>query len=311
MGRLLGGVVAAGLATTFAHAAPIAAAVTPPAPATAPAAALRVVNVGTRPESITRGFGDKYYVTVMNTPGPGDGVVKVIEETGGPAGNEAAKAVVKDFATGLDEPKGICFTGKALIATDLKRIVQIDESGKTSVLAEPKDFPAEPNYLNDIACEPGGKAVYVADMGANTKIFTPDKQLWPLDSDNAKALPAIGRVFRVGLDKKITVAVDNTPAMPCPNGVSVPKKGRLLVAEFFTGNIFRPEGKTLKLLAAGLRGADGIQEDAKGNVYVSSWTQGKVWRLPRSSGKKPAEPILVAEGFQSAADFYIDTKTKQ
>jgi DNA-binding beta-propeller fold protein YncE len=262
--------------------------------------AKRVIAVGTRPESITRGFGGKYYVTVMNTPGPGDGVVKVVD-------GDAAK----DFASGLDEPKGICFTGKALMATDLKRVVQIDEKGQTTVLADAKDFPSEPSYLNDIACEPGGKAVYVADMGANTKIFTPDKQLWPLDSDNAKALPAIGRVYRIGLDRKITVAVDNTAQMPCPNGVSVPKRGRLLIAEFFNGNIFRPEGKDLVLLASGLRGADGIQEDARGNVYVSSWTQGKVWRLPRTAGKTPAEPVLIAEGFQSAADFFIDTKSKE
>ncbi|HEY0712770.1 MAG TPA: SMP-30/gluconolactonase/LRE family protein, partial [Polyangia bacterium] len=288
------GVVAA--ITSFAGGAFATAADKTPGPLTAK----RVIAVGTRPESITRGFGGKYYVTVMNTPGPGDGAVKVVE------GDTA-----KDFATGFDEPKGICFTGKALIATDLKRLVQIDDKGQTTVLADAKDFPAEPNYLNDIACEPGGKAVYVADMGANTKIFTPDKQLWPLDSENAKALPAIGRVYRVGLDKKITVAVEPAPQMPCPNGVSVPKRGRLLIAEFFTGSIFQPAGKTLTVLASGLRGADGIQEDARGNVYVSSWTQGKLWRLPRASGKTPAEPVLIAEGFQSAADFFIDTKAKE
>jgi sugar lactone lactonase YvrE len=198
-----------------------------------------------------------------------------------------------------------------LVTTDLKRVVVIDEKGQTTVLADAKDFPVEPNYLNDVACEPGAKAVFVADMGANTKMNGPDKQLWPIDSEGAKALPAIGRVFRIGFDKKITVVVDSSPQMPCPNGVSVPQRGQLLIGDFFTGTIFRQTGKTLDVIASGLRGADGIQEDGKGNLYVSSWSQGKVWRLPRRTGKAPPEPTLIIEGFQSAADFFIDTKTKE
>ena len=78
-----------------------------------------------RPESITRGFGGKLFVSVMNTPEtPGDGVVKVID-------GETAT----DFATGLDEPKGVCFTGKFLVVTDVKRVWKIDAKGEKTELA--------------------------------------------------------------------------------------------------------------------------------------------------------------------------------
>jgi sugar lactone lactonase YvrE len=269
-----------------------------PAPAAAPAR--KVIQVGTRPESITRGFGGKFYISVQNGNEDGDGVVKVID------GDQ-----VKEFATGFNEPKGICFNGKLLFVTDVTRVWRIDDKGEKSPLVDEDDFPQVPSFLNDIACEPGGKAVYVTDMGANTKMRDPNKKLWPLDSPEAKALPAIGKVYRIGLDYKVKVVVEPNPLMPNPNGVAVPARGRLLVAEFFTGTIFEPTGNKLTALITGLRGADGLEEDAKRNIYVSSWEQGKVWRFKRGTAAKPAQPELLAEGFQSAADFYLDAKGKQ
>jgi hypothetical protein len=269
----------------------------PRAAAAGATAEKKVVAVGTRPESVTRGFGGKLFVTVMNDgKTPGDGVVKVLE------GEQA-----RDFATGLDEPKGICFTGKHLVTTDLKKVWRIDAKGDKSVLADESAFPHPVSYLNDTACEPGGKAVYVTDMGANTKMRDAQNNLWPLDSPEARALPALGRVYRIGLDGKVTLALDTSDDMKCPNGVSVPAKGRLLVGEFFHGNLLEARGKTITVLATGYRGADAIEQDRKGNIYVSSWQQGKVWRFDRR-GKNEA---LLLEGLQSAADFYLDEKAGQ
>jgi sugar lactone lactonase YvrE len=281
-----------------------------PALAQAPAApdagagggARKVINVGTRPESVTRGFGGKLYVSVMNKPDqPGDGVVKVIDGD-----------TVKDFALDFDEPKGICFAGNHLYVTDVQRVWRIDEKGEHTALADHDDFPHEPSFLNDISCEPGGKAVYVTDMGANTKMRDPQKKLWPLDSPEAKAIPVIGRVYRIPTARgKITIAADAQPKLLNPNGVAALGGGRFLVTEFFTGTVFRAQGKTLTPLATGLRGADGLEQDAAGNVYVSSWEQGKVWRIAATKGKKPSEPALIAEGYQSAADFFLDAKASE
>jgi hypothetical protein len=284
-GRLLG---AALLAGSFALAGPAA----------AQTEARKTIKVGVRPESVTKGFGGKYFITVMGADKDADGSVKVLEGD-----------TVKDFAVELDEPKGICFTGKLLIVSDVKRVWRIDEKGGKSLLADEDDFPHPPSFLNDIACEPGGKAIYVTDMGMNTKMRDPQRKLWPLDSEEAKALPAEGRVYRIGLNQKVALAVDKNPQLPCPNGVAAPARGRLLVAEMFTGTIFEARGKSLRALTTGLRGADGVEEDAKGNIYVSSWDQGKLWRFARPSGKKPAEPTVIAEGFQSAADFFLDRET--
>jgi sugar lactone lactonase YvrE len=257
----------------------------------------KVIEVGTRPESVTRGFGGKLYVSVMNGTADADGGVKVID------GDQ-----VRDFATEMDEPKGICFTGKLLVVSDVKRVWRIDARGRKSLLVDEDDFPHPPMFLNDVACEPGGKAVFVTDMGANTKMRDPQGKLWPVDSEGGRALPAAGRVYRIGMNAKVEVAVDSRPELKCPNGVAAPARGRLLVAEFFTGAVFQVRGKggALEPLASGLRGADGLEEDGRGNVYVSSWEQGKVWRIPKAGG----EPVVVAEGFQSAADFHLDRRAK-
>ena len=84
----------------------------------------KTIQVGTRPESVTKGFGGHYYVTVMGDQPPGDAVIKVIK------GEQ-----VEVFATGMDEPKGIAFVGGFLVTTDLKRVWKIDAQGNKTVLA--------------------------------------------------------------------------------------------------------------------------------------------------------------------------------
>jgi sugar lactone lactonase YvrE len=191
--------------------------------------------------------------------------------------------------------------------TDVNRVWKIDVKGAATVLADDAAFSEPVVYLNDAACQPGGKVVYVTDMGANTRMRDPQGNLWPLDSPGAEALPAIGRVYRIGLDGKVQIAVDKSIDMPCPNGVSVAGPGRLLIGEFFKGTLLEARGKKLHPIASGMRGADAIEPDGHGNVYVSSWTQGKVFKV----GKGQKEPEVVAEGFQAAADFFLDKKGHQ
>ena len=162
-------------------------------------AAPKVMDVRTRPESVTRGFDGKLYITVMGEKEPGDGVVKVID------GDE-----IKVFATGLDEPKGITFVRDYLVTTDLQKVWKIDSKGNKTVLAEGNAFPHPVSYLNDAGAASNGKSVYVTDMGANTKMFGP-KGLWPLESDEAKQIPAIGRVYNITLDGKVKAVVASNP----------------------------------------------------------------------------------------------------
>jgi sugar lactone lactonase YvrE len=259
-------------------------------------AEVKVIEIGTRPESVTKGFNGHYYVTVMNGEEPGDGVIRVIEN-----------GKLRDFATGLDDPKGITFTGDHLITTDNKRVWKIDAQGKKAILADEKDFPVQVTFLNDVALAPDRKSVYISDTGAVPQMFDPEGKLWPLDSEGAKALPAIGRIFRITLDGKVSVVVTNTPHMPCPNGIFARANGTLLIGEFFKGDLLEADQGKLKVLATGFRGADGVEQDRAGNIYVSSWTQGKVWRLEKGA----KHPQVVLQGLTTAADFYLDEEKKQ
>jgi len=249
-----------------------------------------------RPESVCRGFDGKLFVTVMNSKDrPGDGVVRLIDgET------------ITDFATGMDEPKGIAFAGGHLVVTDLKRVWKIDAQGKATILAEGTAFPQAPAYLNDTAASPDGKSVYVSDMGNNAKMSGPDG-LWPIDSPEAKEIAMIGRIYQIGLDGSVKLVIDVDPAMLNPNGVTAPEPGLLLVGEFFHGNILSHRDGKSTVLATGLRGADGIEKSDGGEIFISSWTQGKIWKLPAAGGT----PELIIEGHESAADFYLDRKGKQ
>ncbi|MBM4157023.1 MAG: SMP-30/gluconolactonase/LRE family protein [Lentisphaerae bacterium] len=261
------------------------------ATAVAGAAEKTVIDVGERPESITRGWNGDYFLTVMGGEGNGDAVVKRLRN-----------GRLETFAKGMDEPKGIAFVGGFLVASDLKRMWKIDEKGLATVLVEEKDFPHPVLFLNDVAASPDGKSVFVTDMGAKDLMFGPDGTMWPVDSEGAKKLRSPGYVYRVTLDGKVSVVVEPTPVMPCPNGVGASGDAGLLIAEFFHGRILELRRNSLRTLTDGLRGADGIERAKDGSIYVSSWTQGKVWKLD-ADGKNPK---VILEGLQSAADFFLD-----
>ena len=157
----------------------------------------KIIEIGTKPESVCRGFGGKLYVTMLKGGEPGDGEIKVLD---------GDKHEV--FAKGLNNPKGMAFVGGFLVVADETVVRKIDKKGKVTVLAEAKDFPKEVTFLNDVATSRDGKSVYVTDMSHPKWMFDPDgeRKLWPLDSDKAIA-PMTGCVYKVTLDGKVSVAV--------------------------------------------------------------------------------------------------------
>ena len=125
-------------------------------------------------------------------------------------------------------------------------------------------------------------------MSHPKRMFDPsgERKLWAPDSEEAKALPHTGCVYRITLDGKISVAVPaGDKRLPGPNGVTVTKlkdggEG-LIMGDFFTGNIVQYQNGKLRVLAKGMRGADAVAV-GKGVIYVSSWTDGKVWKYESS-----------------------------
>lgn len=250
------------------------------------------VNVGVKPESITKGFNDNYYVTVMNGKEEGDGEIVEISKNGS----------TKTFAKGFDEPKGIAYVKGHLYFSDVTRIWKVDKNGNASVFVKKEDFPKEVLYLNDVSVDARGKGIYVADMGATKYMRDENNALWPLDSEEAKLVPQSGRIYHLNLKGNVTIAHDTSPLMLNPNGVGIDNDGNLIVGAFFLGNFLVTRNGQLTPLKGQFRGADAVEQDSKGNYYVSSWALAKVWKI---DGKTEEVTVLI-EGLKSAADFYLE-----
>src|SRR4051794_40551667 len=78
---------------------------------------------GSRPESITKAWGGKYYVSLQydGKVGVNDGQVVQVD---------LATGTVTPFVAGLDNPRGLAFTGELLVATDTDKVWKIDQQGK-------------------------------------------------------------------------------------------------------------------------------------------------------------------------------------
>jgi gluconolactonase len=249
--------------------------------------------VGATPESVVRGFDGKLYVTLMGTvrqPGDGDGKIVVVDVD-----------KVSDFASGLDDPKGIVFAGGRLITTDFDKVLAFDAQGKRTVLAGPDAFPIPPHFLNDVAVEADGRTILVTDMGETATMTSSTGVFWPLDIEEAKKRQPFGRVYRITLDGKVSVAIDHDPAMPNPNGVDALADGRILVADFFRGTLLEWSAGRWREITGGHRSGDGIVHDDAGNLYLSEVRSGHVWHIRADTGEKRLLATL-----QSAADHILD-----
>ena len=249
------------------------------------------IKIGVNPESITKGFDDNYYVTLMNGSEDGDGEVVEISKKG-----------VKVFAKGFDEPKGIVFLKDHLYLSDLTRIWKVDINGNASVFIKKEDFPEEVLYLNDVAVDAESNGIYVSDMGATKYMRDENNVLWPLDSEQAKLVPQLGRIYHVDLEGHVSIAQDTSSLMLNPNGVGIDNNGNIMVGAFFLGNFLVKRDGKLTPLKGQFRGADGVEQDSKGNYYVSSWASGTVWKIDGIS----EESIILIDGLKSAADFYLE-----
>ena len=87
-----------------------------------------------------------------------------------------------------------------------------------------------------------------------------------------------------------------------PNGVGVDNKGNIMVGGFFLGNFLVMRDGTLTPLKGRFRGADAVEQDSKGNYYISSWAAGAVWKID----PKTEESTVLIDGLESAADFYLE-----
>jgi hypothetical protein len=275
-----------------------------PAQAAAPSGVIALGPGCTRPESVIKGFGGKYFVSCQNvgTVGLNDGKIFTFDLSGN----------LSEFAAGgqLDNPRGLTYTGQYLVVTDTTKVKKIDSAGNVTTLVDASQFPHPAEFFNDVTAEPGGHAVYVTEMGARTQIRVgavppAPNVLAPTDSAQAWGVPATSRVYRVTLNGQIGELITPSRKSLIVNGVAIGNFLNVLLAEFFYGNVVRvwPGGRK-EIVATGFRGADGIEQAKNGSIYVSSFENGAVWKMDADG--EHVTPLIEGVGFQSTADLYLD-----
>lgn len=223
------------------------------------------------PESVVASPGGRIYVSEIGEFGKdGDGQITVIDADG--------KATV--FASGMDDPKGLVFSGDNLYVADKTRVLRVTLDGKWSVFAAAEAFPVTPQFLNDLEVDGVGN-IYVSDSG------------------DLKGKG--GAIYRISKNGKVTLIVsgEKDARVQAPNGLLMGGRGTLLEVDFVSGILYRIKIKNgeMEKVAEGFGGGDGIVRAADGTLYVSDWKNGRVFTV-----NKQGEVKGFHDGFQSAAD---------
>ncbi len=258
----------------------------------------RSIAVGPTPESVVPGFHGKLHVTLMGTKrekGDGDGQIVVVDND---------KVTV--LASGFHDPKGLVFLGDRLITADFDHVWSIDAEGRKTLLAGPDAFPQPPLYLNDVVIDRRDGSILVTDMGDLAAMHQSPGVFWPLDSEQARTIPSLGRVYRISPQGVVSVAIDHSPEIPNPNGIDLLDDGAILIAEFFRGNLLEWKSNQWRTISEDHRSGDGIAHDANDNLYVTEVRTGRVWHIRRDTGERRLLATL-----QSAADLYLDETNQQ
>ena len=229
------------------------------------------------PESVVQAKNGTIYISEINEFGKdGDGQISKVDTKGN----------VTVFATGMDDPKGLAIIGEKLYVADKNRVLEVNKDGTWQVYGAQMAFPGTPVFLNDLEADKLGN-LYVSDSGD---------------------LKSGGQIYKITKGgEKVSIVVDSkNPDILAPNGLLFEGRNNLLSVDFESGILYRVNlstGKTTKL-AEGFGGGDGMVKTSAGKIYISSWKDGKVYRV--SAGKA----VLVKQGYQAAADIALSNDEK-
>lgn len=239
----------------------------------------KVVTGLKTPESAAIGADGRIYVSEIGEFGKdGDGQISVIGSDG----------QLRVFATGMDDPKGLIFSGKTLYVADKTRVLKVAPDGKWQVLAGADAFPVKPQFLNDLEADKLGN-IYVSDTG----------------DLNGKG----GAIYRISRNGKVATVTDSNrdPQVLGPNGLIMDKHDALLEIDFISGILYRvnlASGKLTKM-AEGFGGGDGLVRGRNGMLYVSDWKNGRVFSVDKSG-----KTTLLKDGFKASADMVLSADGK-
>lgn len=227
-----------------------------------------------------------YYVSNINgtpTNKAGNGYISKISSSG--------NIVIQRFIGGrkdrtvLNAPKGLVIIGKNLFVTDIDQVKEFDkQSGKLIATVDFEKFNAK--FLGDLAADSHG-VIYVSDMMTN-RIFKLDTR------DN-------NRVWVYKEDS----------ALSGPRGLLInPKTRNLIVVTWDPGKVLEIDhaSKKIHVLKKALVGLDGVDIDNHGNLYVSSFEKGEIYRIP-NYGRGPIATFM--GGLTTPAGISYDRKRNE
>tara|TARA_B100000315_G_scaffold258674_1_gene311654 strand:+ start:14089 stop:14961 length:873 start_codon:yes stop_codon:yes gene_type:complete len=203
-------------------------------------------------------------------------------------GSLAARKFITGGAYGveLNAPKGLAIVGNILYVTDIDRVRGFDK-GTGKLVHIVNLVLARAKFLNDLVADVHGN-LYVSD----TAIFV-----------DANAPPAI---FKIETANKHKVTVYSRDSMLAyPNGLMIhPKTNMLLVNTWGEGRILEvSESGKIQLFVSheSWKDLDGFDYDSAGNLYISSFTGGSIFRIEQDRSVKE-----IVSGLTTPADISVD-----
>ncbi len=232
-----------------------------------------------------------YYISNINgAPAERDnnGFITRLDKTG--------KVTVLQFIMGgkgteLNAPKGLAIIGNVLYVSDIDRVRGFDKT--TGALLHDIDLKsAGALFLNDLTQDDQGN-LYVSD----TATFMDPK--------------ALGAIFKIETRRQNRASVYvRDPALGSPNGLMIhPKTKRLLANTWGTGKILEiGHDRRIKTFVeeAEWKDLDGMDVDRAGNIYLSSFTGGVIYKVDPS-----LKVSQVKSGLTTPADIHVDRQAHQ
>ncbi|OGW02789.1 MAG: hypothetical protein A2Z59_09345 [Nitrospinae bacterium RIFCSPLOWO2_02_39_17] len=224
-----------------------------------------------------------YFISNINGGGPGgkddDGFITKLDKDGKVINLAFVDGKNKDIT--LNAPKGLDIIGNVIYVSDIDFVRGFDK--ETGKLLHDLDFKAfNPSSLNDLTHDSQGN-LYVSDWIGNF--------IFKIETRNNH--------------KVSVVAKGNT--LGGPNGLNIhPKTNKLINVTWETGKVQEIDSSgSIKILVEDKRfkTLDGIDFDNNGNMFVSSFTGGEVYKITPD-----LKVDVFLKGLTSPADINIDKK---
>ena len=192
--------------------------------------------------------------------------------------NKDGTITKREWATGLNAPKGMAIVKNILYVSDIDHIVLIDiETG--NIIKKIKVPGAK--FLNDLTSDLNDGTIYFTDSET--------KKIWTLEGEKPV------QFFTYSKFKALNGILSLGPF--------------LVVADMASGIIYKLEVNRRKIetIADGIKGADGIVQVGKTDFLISAWG-GEVWWVSESGEKKKLLDTVSAK--LNAADIEYLPKEK-